>query len=1109
LPIQAEFGILGEERLFFIMSVTKFDSTRARHPLSPAQIEIWLEQNIHPQSDQFIIFLSYVIPLELEVDRFVAAANWVFSHHEALFARLTQGPENLPELLFNPANAPHCECVDLSAESNPQAALQKLIGRQSHRLSQMLDACLSRPALVKTGQRSFCYYCHHHHIVIDGWGAGIVFPRIVQVYEDLGKGLEPKSEGDNYLHYLKASQQPLEAGAREKAVEFWQPLLASPIPSIPAGHAEGQGEDGRSSANVRLMLARELVDKVSAQAAKANASLFHALLLACGYLTARQYSLELFAPLLPILNRSTNYKETIGLFMELRTTPLPIDENAGVDENLNAIARRLKGVVRHYHLPAQELKRLYQSAGNAGPLGAHMAISYITRNFSASIDGVSIPMADVPPAHDNYPYTLYIYDTYPGRDIRLELAYQRRFMNQDEAELFLGRIPHLLEEFCAHPQHRLRDLDLVPPEESRRIASVLRREGESVAAQRLVIDDILERARLTPEAIAVETVDSHHSFCECVEKANGLASVLVRRHGVRPGDHVALLLPRSADLVSSYLAAMLAGATFVPLEPRTPDFRIRQICEDSGVKCLVTNAILAGKAHELNTPLLLADSVARDPQLFAPLAEPEQSAYIIYTSGSTGRPKGVEISHRALADHLLSWLRSIPLREGCERELYFHSPAFDASIESVFSPLMLGNTLVMAPHPQWTAYELPKVIVERGLNILFLPPPYLLEFLKYVNAQPERLAGHKVRLCVTGGEVVHAETAPLWDAVFGHATRLLCIYGPTETTVSATLFRLPYGYRAEPGESLPIGRVHPGRALRVVDEHNRNVPIGTEGELLIGGLGLARGYHNLPAETTACFVTLDDGRRYYRSGDIVRLKTDGNLLFRRRWDQQVKIRGFRVELGEIEACLLTNPAVKQCAVLAGPEAEDKQGELQAYVALVEGSRANQQTLRDYLLSRLPDYMVPLIFLLDTLPTGDSGKIDRKALRSLNIVPAQSRPDFPAAFSADGPVQEYLAMLWKQALGKNDCSARGDFFEMGGHSLLAAKLVAKIGKAFRVEFPFSAFFDKPTIPDTERTLEQLVGNRTKLEKIARLRLELSKLSSEEINARLTDAGPASR
>jgi amino acid adenylation domain-containing protein len=1091
------------------MSAATFDTTSLRHSLSPAQMQIWLEHSIHPHSAQFILSPSYAIPLELEVDRFLAATNWVFSHHEALFARLTQGPEEMPELLFNPANAPRCEYLDLSTEANPEVVLQELISRPAHVPFQMLEACLSHPALVKTGKRSFCYYCHHHHIVIDGWGIGIVFQRIARAYQDLGEGSEPKAEGENYLAYLQESQQPLEAGAREKAIAFWKPLLASPISTIPEVHAQGKGEDDRSPSTVRLMLSRGLADKVSAQADAANATLFHALLLACGYLAARQYSLESFAPSLPILNRSKKYKETVGLFMEFRTTPLPIDENAGVDENLNAIARRLREVFRHYHLSAEDLTRLYQSAGNAGAPRGHSSISYITRDCGASIDGVSVPLVDSPHGPENCPFTLYVYDIYPGQDIRIELAYQRRFMNQDEAELFLGRIPHLLEEICAHPQRRLCELDLVPPEESRRIASVLQKDGESLPAHRLVIDDILERARLTPEAIAVETVDSCHTYRECVAKANALANVLVRRHGVRPGDRVALLLPRGADLISSYLAVMMAGATFVPLEPRSPDFRIRQICEDSGATCILTNAALAGKARDLHTAILLADSVAGDPEPFPTRTEPEQIVYIIYTSGSSGRPKGVEISHRALADHLSSWIHSVPLRPGCERTLFFHSPAFDVTIETVFPALLLGNTLVVAPHPQWTAYELAKVTVERGLTALYLPPPYLLEFLKFVHAQPGQLMGHKVHVGIAGGEVVHAETAPLWDAAFGPSGILVCVYGPTEVTVSAALFRMPYGYRAEPGESLPMGRVHPGRTLRIVDEHNRNVPIGTEGELLIGGLGLAQGYHNLPAETAACFVTLDDGRRYYRSGDIVRLKSDGNLLFRRRRDQQVKIRGFRVEPGEIEESLLTNPAVKQCAVLAGPGAEDKEGELRAYVALFEGSGANQQTLREYLLTRLPDYMVPSICILEKLPKSDSGKIDRKALRSLNIVPDQSWTNLPAAFSADGPVQEYLATLWKQALGKNECAARGDFFEMGGHSLLAAKLVAKIGKAFRVEFLFSAFFDKPTIQDTERILEQLIGSRATVEKIARLRLELSKLSPDEIKTRLVKAGPADR
>jgi arthrofactin-type cyclic lipopeptide synthetase B len=664
----------------------------------------------------------------------------------------------------------------------------------------------------------------------------------------------------------------------------------------------------------------------------------------------------------------------------------------------------------------------------------------------------------------------------------------------------------LLECFAQDPGRKLGELDLVPPEERGRIAAALRRDAGHGAAPLLVIDAILERARRSPDAIAVETGEARRSYRECIGQAQAMAHSLVRDFGVRPGDTVALLLPRGADLISSQLAVMLAGGAFVPMDPRTPDIRARQIAEDSGVKCVITNAALVGKARVIHREALLADTLAGRAEPFPSRAEPEQVAYIIYTSGSTGKPKGVEISQRALADHLASWFQTVPLGGDGERHLLFQSAVFDASIEAIFPALMRGHTLVAAPHPQWTVFEIARVIVERRLTVLFLPPAYLLEFLKHLRDHPGQLAGHTVRLCLTGGETMHAETAPLWNEVFGRSAVLFNIYGPTECTVTATMFKVPAGYRAEPGESIPIGQPHRGRVLRIVDAHDRDVPLGAEGELLIGGIGLARGYRNLPAETAERFVVLADGRRYYRSGDIVRLKTDGNIVFRRRLDQQVKVRGFRIEPGEIEACVLTHPAVRECAVVARQNGPEGACELRAYVALREASGEDRHSLREYLSSRLPDYMLPAIFILDRLPKNAADKIDRPALLAEPVAPAQSPSDLPPDRRPNGAVQEYLALLWEQALGAKVDDVRADFFEIGGHSLLAAKLISSMGKAFRVEYPFSAFFDQPTIAETERRLEPLVGDRAKLEKMARVRLELARMSPAEIKARLEQTAP---
>jgi amino acid adenylation domain-containing protein len=1075
-----------------------------RLPLTPAQIDIWLEQSVHPKSTKFNVAHYYLIPLALDTERFLAAADWVFSHYDALYARLVQGPAGVPEVLFDPSKAPRCEYLDLSGEADPDKALQAFVVRHAHTPFQMLEASLCRPVLVKTGEQGFCYCCNHHHVLADGWATGIVFNRIAAAYENLGKGVALAVEGGRFADYLKTCQAPESSLSFEKAREFWKPLLAAPIPSIAPLHGSGEGQDELSASHIRFTLPRALADRVTAQAAASNATLYHALLLAYSHLLGRMYGLESSTLSLPILNRSKEHKETVGLFVEVRVTPLPTDETLSVGENLNAIARRIRELFRHYHLPAAELTRLYQSQGNSGNPASHSTLSYVTRDFGASIDGVFLPMVNVPSAHAKEPFAFFVLDIFPGRDSAVELIYQHRYMNAAEAALFADRLLHLLEKFADDPGGKLGEIDLVPPGERRKITALLRREGEGFPATHPVIDDIVERAGRCPEAIAVETGTVPCSYRECLEKARGLARTLVERHAVRPGDRVALLLPRGAELIWSELAVMLTGAAFVPIDPQYPELRMRQIHEDSGARCLITDASLAEKAGALVATVLLTEAVEGSAEPFTSLAAYEKTAYIIYTSGSTGRPKGVEVSHRALAEHVANWSRTVRIREGCERALFFHSPSFDACLETIYPALMQGNTLVVAPHPQWTIFEIARVIVERRLNILFLPPAYLLEFLRLMREQPGRLAGHQVRMCLTGGETMHAETAPLWEAVFGASAKLFNIYGPTECTVTSNCFELPAGYRAEPGESIPIGLPYAGRAARIVDQRGLEVPIGIEGELLVGGIGLATGYHGMPDKTDARFVTLEDGMRYYRTGDVVRLKSDGTLIFRRRLDQQVKIRGFRIEPAEIEACLQDHPSARECAVVA---TKDKDGadELTAYAVLSPGSGESSLSLRRFMLTRLPEYMVPPVLLLEHLPRNASGKIDRKALAAQRAVQAQPAPAAQAGNPAQGVVQEYLVLLWEKTLGRKIDDVQAGFFELGGHSLLAAGLISNVSKAFRVEYPFAAFFEMPTIVDTERNLEQLVGDRTRLEKMARVRMELARMSPDEMKAKLESAG----
>jgi amino acid adenylation domain-containing protein len=1062
---------------------------------------MWLEQKLRPGSTQFHLCTYYKMDFMPDKARFIKAVDWVFSHYDALYARMIQGADGVPEMVFNPENAVRCEEADLSTAANPETSFGEFLSTFARKNFVMTGGPLASTVFIDRGVAGSCFAILFHHIIVDGWGTGAVIGRVAEAYKAFGEGVEPEVKGRSFAEYVQGTKDGPGEVYRRKAREFWRALLTRPASALPGQHRTEEGLPSIETEMTYLHLPRKLADKLAEVAARNNGTLYHAIILAVHYLSSGMFRMDPLFMDLPVLNRGKEDKETIGIFVQSRSLPLPVDGNASVNENIGAIAKRVRDLFRHYQLTSGEIGGLYREAGHVGSPNSGIALSYITRDFGVEIDGHFVPLLIHPQSHQEKPLTLYVLDTYPERDIRIELLYQKRLFRADEANRFGERLLHVLEELTTSEERPLKQIDILPAPERRLIHSMLERGSEDDFPTKPIIHEIVERATVTPESFAVEEGERSVSYRECVDRASALARQLAEKHGIRSGDVVPLFLPRGVELIVAELAVMMTGAAFTPLEIGNPQLRLAQIAADCTPRCAITLRHLADKAQILSRELVYADEILADGRSFDPLAKPDDIAYIIYTSGSTGKPKGVEIPHKSLAQHLASVQREIPLRDGQERGLFFHSPSFDASIESIFQPLHTGGTIVTVPHPQWTVYEIARHLVEKRISFLYLPPAFFLELLKHLHDNPAEIRGHSLRTCIIGGDILHADTARLWDDLFGPSSRPVNIYGPTEITVDATSFTQPFGYKPDMGESIPIGHVYEGRTLRILDENGRDTPIGMEGELYIGGIGLARGYRNMPEETAKRFLTLEDGRRYYRSGDIVRLRGDGEIIFLRRADTQVKVRGYRIETSEVEACLGSAPEVAECAVVASKDSLSGECELKAFASLRPGANSGVARLRSYLEERLPRYMIPTITILETLPKSDGGKIHRKALLEYNSTPAKPEYGSSVADAPHGVVQEYLALLWEQALGRKVADTKKDFFELGGHSLLAAKLVATISKAFRTDFPFPAFFEKSSIAETEARLGQLIGDAAKVEKIAAVRLELARMSPEEIAARL--------
>jgi amino acid adenylation domain-containing protein len=553
-------------------------------------------------------------------------------------------------------------------------------------------------------------------------------------------------------------------------------------------------------------------------------------------------------------------------------------------------------------------------------------------------------------------------------------------------------------------------------------------------------------------------------YRELDARANQLAHLL-RSFGVGPDVPVGLCMERSLDLAIGALAILKAGGAYVPLDPSYPPNRLSTLLEESGTLLLVTQSCVAKElpVGRWRTIILDADGLATaDYPSTSPVTEikPGNLAYIIFTSGSTGRPKGVQITHASLLN-LVSWhLNAFKVVRGDHATLQ-SSPGFDAAVWELWPYLAAGATLhVVDEAVRMIPERLRDWIVRNSITISFIPTA-LAERLIDLPWPPETA----LRVLLTGADTLRRYPRP--DLPFA----LINNYGPTECTVVATSGTI---YPAESPEDLPsIGRPIENTQVYIVDEQLKPVPAGTAGELLIGGAGVARGYLGLPELTRQKFVPdpFSDGEaRLYRTGDLGRFLADGRIAFMGRMDEQIKIRGYRIEPEEISAVLDRHPAVQASCVSAySDHLQEKR--LVAYVVPAKGMRLSPSELRKFVGQYVPDYMVPSTFVqIAQLPLSSHGKLDRAALPEPSTANVLDDDSFEAPQSQ---IEKSLAVFLTSLLGVARVGKDDNFFDLGGHSLMGAQLIARISNTFGVELSLRSLFDHPTVGEVSAEIERLI------------------------------------
>jgi len=1038
-------------------------------PLSFAQQRLWFIEQLEPGSTAY--HMPSVLRLRGPLDARVLerALGEVVRRHEAL--RTTFGEsEGAPFQVVHPAGAARLEVTDLSAlaPAEREAEARRLAGEETQRLFDLRAGPLFRARLLRLDEDDHVLVLAMHHVVSDGWSMGVLSGELATLYEAFARGeASPLPELPvQYADFAVWQRAWLEGEVMERQIAWWRERLegAPPLLELPTDHPRA-ATPGPRAGHVFRVLPAGTAEGVRALARREGATLYMVLLAALDLLLARWSGQDDVVVGTPIANRTRRETEgLIGFFVNTLALRTDLSGNPSFQALLRRVRETTLGAYQHQDVPFERLVdelRVERSLTHT-PLFQVMFSLIEGAGTQRPFGGVAVEPYGSGGGAAKFDLDVMVVEQEGG--LVVGFTYREELWDASTPERMAGAYARLLEAAAADPGRPVLALPLVSEAERESLLAGSSGPLLDYPAE-LCIHALFEaQAERTPEAVAVRFEEESLTYRALNARANRLAHHL-RGRGVGPEVRVGVLMERSLEMVVSLLAVLKAGGAYVPLDPGLPAERLAYMLDDSVVPLVLVQAALRGTvpAREGVAVLAvdaLAERLAAEPaENPAGGAGPDSLAYVIYTSGSTGRPKGVMNQHRGVVNRLV-WMQA-QFGIGADDVVLQKTPfSFDVSVWEFFWPLQQGARLVMArPDGHRDPAYLRDVVEREGVTTLHFVPSMLQPFVEAVEAG--RCAS--LRHVVCSGEALPAALVRRFYDRFAGPVVLTNLYGPTEAAVDVSCWTCP---RDGAAGVVPIGRPVWNTALYVLDAGLRPVPVGTPGELYIGGVQVARGYLDRPGLTAERFVpdpfSAEGGARLYRTGDRARWRADGAIEFLGRLDFQVKVRGFRIELGEIEGALRQAPGVGDCAVVAR---EDVPGD-RRLVAYVVGE-AEAEALRAHLRRSLPEHMVPAAFVcLDALPHTSNGKLDRRALPAPEYAAGADRYVAPRT-----PEEEMLAGIWAELLHVERVGVHDSFFELGGHSLLVTRVVSRVRQVFGVEVPLRALFEGPTVAELARVVAE--------------------------------------
>jgi len=1044
-------------------------------PLSFAQQRLWFFNQLEPDSCAYNLPTALRLTGQLNIAALEKSINAIIQRHEIL--RTTFAVVNgEPVQVINAAPELQIQIIDLQpqAQAEQETEVVRLATIEAQRPFNLEKSPLLRVSLLRLRPTEHIVLLTMHHIVSDGWSIGILIREITSLYVafSTNNSCTLSELPIQYADFAVWQRQYLPQVA-EIQLHYWkQQLDGVPVLKLPTrARPPIQSDRGATQS---FGLSQSLTQGLNKLVQQEGVTLFMTLLAAFKVLLHRYTQQDDIAVGTAIANRNRSQIESlIGFFVNTLVLRSDLGNNPTFRELLQRVREVTLSAYAHQDLPFEQLVEELQPERDLSH-SSLFQVMFVLQNASTEIPsfpGLIVHPLKVESTTANFDLTLSMVETASG--LKGSLEYNTDLFDPATITRMLEHFQTLLVGIVANPDQRLSALPILTAAEQQEI--LVKWNSNYLQLHSQCIHTLFAmQVEQTPDAVAVVFEKQQLTYRELNQQANQLANYL-QTQGVKPEVVVGVYLERSLNLIIAVLAILKAGGAYLPLDPVYPQERVAYMLADAQVSVILTQAQLVTNLPAEHSRVVCIDAdweqiANQNRQNPTTNVTPKNLAYIIYTSGSTGKAKGVAIAHHNLVNAYFAWEKAYQLQTTATSHLQMASFSFDVFAGDLVRALCSGGKLVLCPRELLLEPEkLYQLMLREKIDCAEFVPGVLRNLIQYLEQTQQHL--DSLHLLVCGSDSWYVQEYKKIRKFCSSHTRLINSFGLTETTIDSSYFE-PATIDLASEQLVPIGCPFANTQIYILDRYLQPLPIGVTGEIYIGGAGLARGYLHQPELTALKFIpnlySKKPGELLYKTGDLGRYLSDGNIELIGRSDHQVKLRGFRIELGEIAAAIAQHPAVKETVILVH---ENTSQYLVAYVVLtVKNLQASE--LQQFLQQRLPSYMIPTkIVILESLPLTPNGKINRQALAKQELNESTIKSTAPR-----DRLEKTLADIWAEILGI-EIGIYDNFFECGGHSLLTTKLLLKIREIFQLDLPLRVLFESPTVASQAERLKNILQANT--------------------------------